>query len=220
MTIHGFNKFTLVDYPGLLGATIFLGGCNFRCPFCHNKGLVLTPNDEPVIPEEEVLAYLKERVGKVEGVCITGGEATLQPELETFIRKIRDLGYKIKLDSNGYRPDVLKDLYNKGLIDYVAMDIKATKENYPKACGIENVDLSKIQESIDFIMNNVGDYEFRTTLCKELHSPEDVKEIRNWLKGCKLHRLQSYRETEGVINPIFTGYSDEELEELNKIQAD
>ena len=158
MTIHGFNKFTLVDYPGLLGATIFLGGCNFRCPFCHNKGLVLTPNDEPVIPEEEVLAYLKERVGKVEGVCITGGEATLQPELETFIRKIRDLGYKIKLDSNGYRPDVLKDLYNKGLIDYVAMDIKATKEKYPKACGIENVDLSKIQESIDFIMNNVDDY--------------------------------------------------------------
>lgn len=220
MTIHGFNKFTLVDYPGLLAATIFLGGCNFRCPFCHNKGLVLSPGKEPVIPTKEVMDYLKERSGKIEGVCITGGEATLSPDLEDFIKSIRDLGYKIKLDTNGYNPKIIKDLYNKGLIDYIAMDIKASKENYSMACGLDRPDMSRIQESIDFIMNNVSDYEFRTTLCKELHSQDEVKKIRQWLKGCKLHRLQSYRESEGVINPIFTGFSDDELEELDKIHAD
>ena len=136
MKIHGFNKTTLLDYPEHLAATIFTGGCNFRCPFCHNGGLVLDPDSQPAIPEEEVLKFLQKRRGILQGVCITGGEPTLQPDLENFICKIKELGYLVKLDTNGSRPEVLKALMEQGLLDYVAMDIKASEENYARVAGV------------------------------------------------------------------------------------
>ena len=138
MKIHGFNKTTLLDYPEHLAATIFTGGCNFRCPFCHNGGLVLDPDSQPAISEEEVLKFLQKRRGILQGVCITGGEPTLQPDLENFVRKIKEMGYLVKLDTNGSRPEVLKSLLEKGLLDYVAMDIKASEENYARAAGVKS----------------------------------------------------------------------------------
>ncbi len=214
MQIHGLNKTTLLDYPEHLAATIFTGKCNFRCPFCHNKSLVINPDEQPCIEEDEILNYLEKRKSILEGVCITGGEPTLQKDLPEFLQKIKNLGLKIKLDTNGYRPEVIKDLYHKNLIDYVAMDIKATKEKYPEATDIKNLDVSKIEESIRFIIENLNDYEFRTTVVKELHSKEELLKIKEWLKGAKKYKLQNYKDSEGVINPIYTAYSEKEFKDL------
>jgi pyruvate formate lyase activating enzyme len=147
MQIHGFNKTTLLDYPRHLAATVFLGGCNMRCPFCHNSSLVLHPESVPVIPEEDILSYLLKRKNILEGVCITGGEPTLSSKLPDFIEKIRSLGLKVKLDTNGSRPDVLKKLVNDDLINYVAMDIKNSKEKYSLTTGIDNYNTDNITES-------------------------------------------------------------------------
>lgn len=215
--IHGFNKVTLLDYPGKLACTIFLGHCNFRCPFCHNAGLVLHPEKEPVIPAEQVLATLKKRRGILEGVCITGGEPTLSPQLPEFIAQVKALGYQVKLDTNGTRPDLLKTLIEEQKIDYVAMDIKNAPEKYCETAGISPMDLSKIQESIELLMSNVIDYEFRTTVVKELHTEEDMRKIGQWLKGCKRYFLQNYRETEQVIHPVFSSYSKKEMEWFREI---
>ena len=149
MKICGLQKTTLLDFPGHVAATIFTGGCNFRCPFCHNSDLL--GNDAPAaFSEDEILNFLKKRRGILEGVAITGGEPTLQPDLRDFIIKIRELGYQIKLDTNGYRPDVLKSLCQDGLIDYVAMDIKTCKERYPVVAGIPSLQMDKIEESVSF----------------------------------------------------------------------
>ena len=152
MIISGLLKTTLLDYPQHVAATIFLGGCNFRCPFCHNSDLL--EGTDGLFSKEEVLTFLKKRAGILEGVCITGGEPTLHRDLEPFIREIRSLGLLVKLDTNGYRPDVLKDLCNKNLLDYVAMDIKSGRTGYAKAAGVPGLDLSHIEESVDFLMKN------------------------------------------------------------------
>lgn len=217
MQIHGLNKTTLLDYPEHLASTVFTGGCNFRCPFCHNKTLVLTPDKQPLINEQEVLDYFEKRKTIIEGVCITGGEPTLQKDLPEFLKKIKAIGLKVKLDTNGYRPEIIKLLYDQGLVDYIAMDIKASKERYSKVAGVSNLDLSKIEESIKFIIENFQDYEFRTTVVKELHSPDEILKIKEWLKGAKKYRLNSFRESDGVINPIFTSYSDEEFKALEAL---
>lgn len=219
MQIHGLNKTTLLDYPGHLAATIFTGGCNFRCPFCQNKSLVLSPESQPILEEKEILDYFEKRKNIIEGVCITGGEPTLQKDLPEFLKKIKDLGLKVKLDTNGYKPEVIKDLFEKGLLDYVAMDIKASKENYGKVAGVSDLTISKIEESVNFIIANIPDYEFRTTVVKELHPPEEILKIKEWLKNAKKYKLQSYRESEGVINPIFTSYTDEEFKALEALIA-
>lgn len=211
MQIHGFNKTTLLDYPGHLASTIFLGGCNFCCPFCHNKGLVLCPQKEPVIPTIIVLEHLAKRRNVIEGVCITGGEPTLAMDLPYFIRQIKDLGLLVKLDTNGYRPEVLRGLLNEKLIDYIAMDIKSSPENYTKLTGLAETDLNKINESINIIMSANTPYEFRSTLVKELHTFEDIDLIGKWVKGCRNFYIQNYRETEHVINPIYHGFEKEEL---------
>ena len=156
--IHGLNKTTLLDYPGRVAATIFLGSCNFRCPFCQNSSLVLHPADEPVIPEEEVLSFLKKRRGILDGVCISGGEPTLASDLEDFICKIHALGYPIKLDTNGTRPDVLKHLAERGLIQKTAVDIKACPDNYPSLTGMMHPDLTAIQETVSFLLHGNLDY--------------------------------------------------------------
>lgn len=214
MQIHGLIKTTLLDYPDHLACTVFLGGCNFRCPFCHNKGLVLFPETQNIISEEYLLEYLNKRRNILEGVCITGGEPTIHKDLKPFISSLKELGFKIKLDTNGYRPDVIKDLYAEGLIDYIAMDVKATKSKYPLVTDIPNLDLSKIQESIDFILSTVKNYEFRTTVVKEFHTFEDIGQIKEWLGGCKLYRLQTYRDSENVISSGFSAYSEEEFKLL------
>lgn len=215
--IHGFNKLTLLDYPEKVAATVFLGHCNFRCPFCQNGGLVLNPDGEPVIPMEDVLKVLKKRQGLLDGVCITGGEPTLQPELPAFIEDIKRLGYAVKLDTNGSRPFVIKSLVEKKLIDYVAMDIKNSPERYQQTAGIGHLDFSCIEESVEFLKSGVVDYEFRTTVARELHSEDDFRQIGKWIAGCKRYFLQNYQESGQVIKPVFHSYSKSELELFREI---
>ena len=225
MQIHGFNKTTLLDYPEHIAATVFTGGCNFRCPFCHNGELVLDPGCQPLIPEEEVLSYLKKRQGILQGVCVTGGEPTLQKDLKDFLRKIKELGYPIKLDTNGYMPGVLWDLMQEHLIDYVAMDIKASRDNYARAAGLPHMDISRIEESIP--------YEFRTTVVKGIHTVVEFEKIGKWIAGCPAYYLQNYEENEnclyrmiqtaecddvksGGVDP-FGAFSREELEQMEEL---
>ena len=212
MLIHGLNKTTLLDYPEHVAATVFTGGCNFRCPFCHNGDLVLHPGSYPVISEEEVFAFLKKRKGVLSGVCITGGEPTLQPDLYTFIKKIKDLGYLVKLDTNGYRPDVLAKLLEDGLLDYVAMDIKHCREKYELATGVSEIDISLIEKSVELLKQSSIGYEFRTTVVRQLHEREDFVAIGQWLAGAKAYYLQAYRDNENVIRREFTAYEKEEME--------
>ncbi|MDO5417448.1 MAG: anaerobic ribonucleoside-triphosphate reductase activating protein [Lachnospiraceae bacterium] len=210
MKICGFQKTTLLDYPGHLAASIFTGGCNFRCPFCHNSELL--PGDVPAaFPEEEVLAYLQKRRHILEGVCITGGEPTLQPDLETFLRKIRALGYRIKLDTNGYQPQVLETLLAEKLVDYAAMDIKNSPGRYGETVGIRNLSLRPIEESIALLKRSEIPWEFRTTVVRELHQAEDFKEIGPWISGAPAYFLQNYVDSRQVLCPGFTSYSKSEL---------
>jgi len=215
MQIHGFNKTTLLDYPKHLAATIFTGACNFRCPFCQNASLVLHPSTEPIIPTEEVLAYLRKRVGILEGVCITGGEPTLQPDLAEFLQQIRDLGLLIKLDTNGYHPDVIQHLLDRQLLDYIAMDIKSSLPHYPAASGLSTPDLSLIQTSVSLIMHSGIPYEFRTTAVRELTTPEDFLSIGAWLQGAQSYFLQGYQDSGDLIAPSgLTAYTRPELEAI------
>lgn len=216
MKICGLQKTTLLDFPGHLAATIFLGGCNFRCPFCHNKDL-LGNDAEAVYTEEELMNFLKKRANILEGICITGGEPTLSAGLESLIRRIRDLGYQIKLDTNGSRPDVLKRLCENGLIDFVAMDIKNSLEHYELTAGAENLPILEIENSIDFLMHGSINYEFRTTVVRELHHEEDFIQIGRWLHGCQAYFLQNYVDSNQVLQPGFTGCTKEELMHFRQI---
>ena len=208
MQIHGFNKTTLLDYPEHIAATVFTGGCNFRCPFCHNGELVLDPGCQPLIPEEEVLSYLKKRQGIL-------------------------LGYPIKLDTNGYMPGVLWDLMQEHLIDYVAMDIKASRDNYARAAGLPHMDISRIEESIGILKSSGIPYEFRTTVVKGIHTVVEFEKIGKWIAGCPAYYLQNYEENEnclyrmiqtaecddvkpGGVDP-FGAFSREELEQMEEL---
>lgn len=213
MLIHGFQTLTLLDYPGLTAATIFLGDCNFRCPFCQNAGLVLHPESEPAIPTEEVLAFLKKRKRVLDGVCITGGEPTLEPELPDFIATLKDMGYLVKLDTNGSQPDILKTLSSQKLLDYVAMDIKSSPAGYSRSAGLLHPDLDAIRESVRFLMTDAVDYEFRTTVVRELHGPQEFADIGDWLAGCRRYYLQAYRDSDHILKPgCFSSYTREDLE--------
>lgn len=214
MQIHGFQKTTLLDYPGNVAATIFLGHCNFRCPFCHNSELVLTPDKVPVIDNEEVFTFLKKRSAILDGICITGGEPTLTRDLKDFIINVKSIGLKVKLDTNGSNPEVLKSLIENNLLDYVAMDIKSSPSQYAKVCGLDSINLNNIKESVTYLINQELPYEFRTTIVKELHTFEDILEIGKWLQGCKAYYLQPYQDSKQVIQPGFTSYSKEELVKL------
>ena len=210
MKICGLQKTTLLDYPGHVAATVFTGGCNFRCPFCHNSDL-LGNDAEEAFTEEYVLNFLKKRRGILEGVAITGGEPTLQPDLRDFILRVRELGYKIKLDTNGTRPDVLRDLCDSGLIDYVAMDIKTCKERYSDVAGIPSLHMEGILESVEYLKNGKIPFEFRTTVVKELHSAEDFEWIGQWISGCPHYYLQNFVDSDNVLVSGFSAYSKEEL---------
>lgn len=217
MKVHGFQSLTLLDYPGKVACTVFLGGCNFRCPFCQNTGLVLSPQREPVIPMEEIMGVLRKRRGMLDGVCITGGEPTLSPGLPEFISRIRELGYLVKLDTNGYMPEVLEELLGKGMVDYVAMDIKSSKEGYARAAGLPGLELDRIEKSAELLMGGGTDYEFRTTVAQGLHTKDDIRAIGKWLRGCRRYFLQNYRESDQVMMPVFAGFSREQLENFRQL---
>ena len=211
MQIHGFNKTTLLDYPGHLASTVFTGGCNMRCPYCQNADLVLNPLSQPLIDENVIFDHIKKRKGIIEGVCITGGEPTLQKDLEDFIKRLTDLGVLVKLDTNGYRPEITRKLMENGLIDYVAMDIKSSLDEYHIVSGV-NLDTSLIKDSVELLKNGPIDYEFRTTVVKELHSKETFEKIGELLSGAKQYFLQGYIDSERVIERRFSSYTKEELE--------
>ena len=199
MDIHGFQKMTLLDYPGKVACTIFTAGCNFRCPFCHNARLVTNCSPQERIGTDEILSYLKKRQGLLDGVCITGGEPTLQRDLADFIRQIRAMGYAIKLDTNGSDPDTLSTLIEQGLLDYVAMDIKNTPEKYPLTVGLANFDLAPVEQSIQLLRQGTVDYEFRTTVVRELHTPEDVAAIAAWVSHAPRYFLQPFVDSGELI---------------------
>ncbi|MBR2847468.1 MAG: anaerobic ribonucleoside-triphosphate reductase activating protein [Clostridia bacterium] len=195
MIFGGFQKLTLLDFPGRVACTLFTKGCNFRCPFCHNA-LLVTDIDEVSYTDTEILDYLKKRIGILDGVCITGGEPLMQKELEDFIKNVRALGYAVKLDTNGSYPDKLKDLVNKGLIDYVAMDIKNTAEKYPLTAGVPN---ANVEESIDFLLSGAVPYEFRTTVVAEHHNIQDIEEIAKRISGAEKYFLQKFVDSGHLI---------------------
>lgn len=204
MKIGGFQKMTVLDYPGKVACTVFTHGCNLRCPFCHNARLVV--RDEDLIDENEILSYLNKRRGILDGVCISGGEPTLQGDLFDFMKKVKDLGMLIKLDTNGTCPDKLQYAIDNGLVDYVAMDIKNCREEYAKTCGLSKMDISKIEKSVEILMQSGIDYEFRTTVTKELHTPDDFAKIGQWIKGAKRYYIQSFVDSGDIIleglNPL------------------
>lgn len=189
--IAGLQKMTLLDYPGKVACTVFLQGCNFRCPFCHNSPLLNSP-EQPAIPKEELMAFLKKRVGLLDGVCITGGEPTLCKELPVLLSEIKSLGYAVKLDTNGYGPHVLKSLVHDGLVDYVAMDIKNCPARYGETAGLPRLDISKIEESMVFLMDGVLPFEFRTTVVQEFHTNEAISEIGTWFQTLSSNPVPNY----------------------------
>ena len=197
LNIQGLQKTTLLDYPGCVAATVFMGGCNMRCPFCHNMNLVTT-GDAPLFTDEDIFRFLRSRQGILDGVCITGGEPTLTGELPSFISRIRELGFKGKLDTNGTNPQMLRQLLSDGLVDYVAMDIKSSLSTYERACGIDGIHTDPVKESIDILIGGSREYEFRTTCVRELLSDEIIKEIGILLKGASRYFLQGYVESEYV----------------------
>ena len=202
--IAGLQKMTLLDYPGKVACTVFLQGCNFRCPFCHNSGLLGAP-EQPPIPQEELLAFLRRRQGLLDGVCVTGGEPTLHKELPELLKSIKALGFAVKLDTNGYRPDVLKALVRENLVDYVAMDIKNCPERYAQTVGLSHLELSKIEESMRFLLEGELDYEFRTTVVQQFHREKEIEAIGRWFqrlspeRKVKKYFLQPYTDRESVL---------------------
>ena len=213
MTIKGLQKLTLLDYPGRIACTVFLGGCNFRCPFCHNGGLALGDDADGIMSTSELLAFLDSRRGRLQAVCISGGEPTLHRDLPELISEIKSRGFEVKLDTNGTNPEMLSSLIVDGLIDYVAMDIKNSPEKYALTTGV-NSDFNAVRESAALLMQGRVDFEFRTTLAKELHSAEDMEIIGKWLSGSEKYFLQTYRDEGDLLVGGFTAFSPEETEEL------
>ena len=213
MIINGLQKTTLLDFPGKVACTVFTGGCNFRCPFCHNASLVISPDFSNIIPEDEFFSFLNKRKGILDGVCITGGEPLLQRDIEDFMKKIRDIGLAVKLDTNGSFPERLKAILNARLVDYVAMDIKNSEEKYSETCGV-SVDTSKISESISALMVSGVPFEFRTTVVKELHTPQDIVAIASWISGAPRYFLQSFTDSGDIISSGLSAYSPEEMKQI------
>lgn len=197
MLINGLQKLTLLDYPGHVACTVFLGGCDFRCPFCHNYDLAMG-RVPALMDDDQFIAQLKKRQGLLDGVAITGGEPCLSPGLGDMLRRIRDLGFDVKLDTNGYHPERLKTFIDKGLLSYVAMDIKNSPGKYAKTCGLASMDLGPVRESVSLLMKGTVPFEFRTTVVDELHTTEDFETIGEWLHGSPLYFLQSFVDRDSV----------------------
>ena len=220
MNIAGLQKTSLLDFPDKLCCTVFTDGCNLRCPFCHNASLVLTPGTNPLVSEQEIFAFLNKRRGLLDGVCITGGEPLLQDGIKEFIRSIRELGFLIKLDTNGTFPDRLMELVENGLVDMVAMDIKNSLEHYGMTVGFKNFDTTNIEKSVEYLLKGKVDYEFRTTVVKEFHTREDFISIGKWVRGSKKYFLQGFENSKDLINPYLHAYEKNEMEEFRKILSE
>lgn len=217
MKFYGMQKMTLLDYPGYVACTLFTGGCNFRCPFCHNALLVLDLDENYTIPEEEVLAFLKKRQGLLDGVCVTGGEPLINKDIGDFLSKVKELGFKIKLDTNGTNPALLKELVSQKLVDYVAVDIKNSPEKYAETVGLKSFDMSTINETVNFLMTGCVDYEFRTTVTKQFHTEKSMEEAARFIRGAKRYFLQNFVDSGNLIGSGITGQSKEEMEKLLSI---
>lgn len=211
MNIHGLQKMTLLDFPEHIACTVFLGGCDFRCPYCHNFELV-DGSAAPLMDDEKFFGFLEKRHGLLDGVAITGGEPLMRTDIADFIRKIRAMGFKVKLDTNGYHPERLQELYREGLLDYVAMDIKNSLPKYGLTVGLDYLDTQRILKSISIIMNSGIPYEFRTTVVHDLHSDEDFVEIGEMIKGASHYYLQQYTERDTVPDKNLTAPSEEDME--------
>ena len=216
MKFYGFQKMTMLDFPGRVACTVFTGGCNLRCPFCHNA-LLVTQVDNVVYDEEEILDYLKKRKGLLDGICVSGGEPLLQIGLESFLQKVKELGFKVKLDTNGTFPARLKSLVEKGLVDYVAMDIKNCKDKYALTTGTDSFDISKIEESVAFLLKDTVDYEFRTTIVDGLHETQDIVKIGEWIQGAKKYFLQNFVDSGNLIKSGLKAVSLDKLKEFAKL---
>ena len=220
--IAGLQKMTLLDYPGKVACTVFLQGCNFRCPFCHNSDL-LPRAGEPFMTKGAFLAFLRKRRGLLDAVCVSGGEPTLQPELKTLLREIKALGFLVKLDTNGSRPEVLKDLVAENLVDYVAMDVKNGPEAYGRTVGLPGLKLEPVEESLRFLLAGNVDYELRTTVVAQLHDDESVLRMGRWLEGlvpgkkaAKLF-LQYFVDRESVLDTGLNAHGEKTMEKFVEI---
>ncbi len=219
MGLKGWVRTSLIDYPNHIATVLFTGGCNFRCPSCHNADLVLRPGEMPTLPEEEVCEFLSRRVGLVNGVVITGGEPTLQTGLSAFLRRVRELGMDVKLDTNGYRPDVLAALLDEGLVDYVALDVKAPPEKYPLLAGRADMDLTRMKRSIALLQSSATSHEFRTTVVPGLLIEEDIEEIARWIAGAERYVLQQFRPL-GTLDPALEKVPPYPIERLRAMAQD
>lgn len=199
MNIQGLQKLTLLDFPGHTACTVFTGGCNLRCPFCHNVPLVLDPDGETPFADEEIFSLLEKRRGVLDGVAITGGEPLLQKDIAGFCAKIKEMGFSVKLDSNGAFPEKLRGLIENGLVDYVAMDIKNCREKYAVTCGRESLDIAPFEKSVSLLLEGGVDFEFRTTVVAEYHTLEDIEKIGEWIKGAPKYYLQAFKDS-GILS--------------------
>ena len=213
MKIAGMQKLSLVDYPEKMCCTLFTSWCNFRCPFCHNAGLVVRPAEE-ILTHDEVFDYLKKRKGMLQAVTISGGEPTLQKGLKEFVQQVKDLGYLVKLDTNGTNPALLIDLVESGLVDYVAMDIKNSKQKYALTCGLDNMDLSPVEKSVDFLMNGKIPFEFRTTVVRDFHNADDFEDIAKWIGKAQNYYLQQFVNSGDLVQDGLHGYDATEMKQL------
>ena len=211
MNIQGMQKLTLLDFPGKIACTVFTAGCDLRCPFCHNSFLVINPPAETKFSRDDVFSFLKKRVGVLDGVAITGGEPLMQPDIEEFIAGVKELGFLVKLDTNGTFPKSLKRIVDNELVDYIAMDVKSSPKGYSQCVGIANYNIDKINESIGILLNGNVDYEFRTTVAKGLHEPYDIEEIGKWIKGAKRHFLQKFEDSGDLIGFGLEPFKKEEM---------
>ena len=202
---------TLLDYPGKVAATVFIRGCNFRCPYCHNASLIHPTGQKADISQEELLAFLASRKGLLDGVCVTGGEPLMWKGLEALLQKIKEMGFLVKLDTNGSFPQRLKALVQAGLVDAVAMDVKHAPGKYSEAAGVSSGLLPALRESIEYLLTAPVEREFRTTVIKGMHTPEDIAEIAQWLKGANTYFLQNFKESPDVLTPGHTSVEPEEL---------
>lgn len=222
MRFYGFQKMTLLDFPGKVACTLFTGGCNMRCPFCHNALLVTElEQGNDTWDEAEVLTFLRRRKGLLDGVCVTGGEPTLQPELAPFLRRVKELGYAVKLDTNGTRPEVLRALVWEGLVDYVAMDVKNSPARYALTAGIPATELSGVFTSMDFLLSGTVDYEFRTTVVRELHTEADIAAIADRIAGARRYFLQNFKDSGSLVGAgTYTAHTPQTLAAMCKIACD
>lgn len=220
MRIDGLQTLTLLDYPGKVACTVFTSGCNMRCPFCHNASLVCG-EVPPFMEKEEFFAFLKKRTGVLDGVCVTGGEPLLQEGLIPFLLEVKEKGFTTKLDTNGLLHDRLRAVVEAGAVDYVAMDIKNCKARYVETAGVPGLDLAPIEKSVQFLMEGSVDYEFRTTVVKELHNKADFDEIGRWLKGAKRYFLQSFKDSGDILSPGLSPMEKADLLEIrDRLRAD